>query len=91
MKKTIFFIATIVSVMFGKQQTITLQIKGMTCPLCTSAVKKTLRLTKGVISTKVLLNKKTATVVYDDKITSPKQLIASITKIGYTATTKEKK
>jgi len=64
-------------------KTAIIKVVGMTCPLCTTAIKKSLKRTKGVIKAKVILNTKKATVVYDNKKTSKKSLLEAIKKVGY--------
>ncbi len=59
-----------------------IKVEGMTCPLCTMAVKKALMQVKGVREAKVRLNTKKATVYFDKKI-EKKQLLNAIKKAGY--------
>ena len=60
----------------------TIHVEGMTCPLCTTAIKKSLKKIDGVTKAKVRLNTKTATVYFDDKVTN-KQLLKAIEDVGY--------
>jgi len=62
----------------------------MTCPLCTSAIKKSLKNTTGVIQAKVYLNTNTAKVIYDDKKVTTKQLLNAVKKVGYSSSIKDK-
>ncbi len=64
-------------------KTAIIKVTGMTCPLCTTAIKKSLKRTKGVIKAKVILNTKKATVIYNSKKTSKKSLLEAIKKVGY--------
>lgn len=65
------------------QKTAIIKVEGMTCPLCTMAVKKSLKRIDGVIKAKVILNTKRATVIYDDKIASKTKLLEAIKRAGY--------
>jgi mercuric ion binding protein len=65
---------------FGKVAVI--KVDGMTCPLCTTAIKKSLKKVKGVIKAKVILNSKKATVVYDDSVKT-RELLKAIERVGY--------
>jgi mercuric ion binding protein len=82
MKK--FFIGLLFSIaLFGAQKTAIIEVEGMTCPLCTSAIKRSLRMTPGVLKAKVILSTKKATVVFDDNKTNIKQLLHAIEVVGY--------
>jgi len=72
-----------VSFVLAAQKTAIITIKGMTCPLCTSAIKHSLKHTKGVIKAKVILNTKTATVVFDENKTDTSKLLNAIKAVGY--------
>ncbi len=72
----------------ASEKTIVIEVKGMTCPLCTTAVKKSLKKIKGVKKAKVKLNTKKATVLYDDKIVTKKELLNAIKRVGYKGTIK---
>jgi len=71
---------------FALSKVAIIKVKGMTCPLCTSAVKKSLKQVKGVIQAKVRLNTELATVVFDANKTTPQQLLKAIRQVGYTGT-----
>jgi len=58
-----------------------IKVKGMTCPLCTVAVKKSLKKTPGVLKAKVRLNTKEATVRYRDDL-NESTLLQAIRKAG---------
>jgi len=60
----------------------TIHVEGMTCPLCTTAIKKSLKKIDGVTKAKVLLNSKTATVHFDEKVTE-ESLLKAIENVGY--------
>jgi len=63
----------------------TIHVEGMTCPLCTTAIKKSLKKIDGVTKAKVILNSKKATVYFDEKVTR-KELLDAIKNVGYTGT-----
>lgn len=81
--KFLFIILTFLSFSFAATKVAVIEVSGMTCPLCTSAVKRSLKHTKGVQSAKVLLNTKRATVVFDDAVTSQKELLQAVKNAGY--------
>jgi len=82
MKKLILLII-LGSFLFAEVKTAIIKIDGMTCPLCTTAIKRSLKKLDGVIKVKIRLNTKKATVVYNDKKVSKKQLLKSIVNTGY--------
>jgi len=82
MKKLIIFFGLGFS-LFAKTQIAIININGMTCPLCTMAIKKSLKKTNGVIKAKVKLNTKKATVEFDDKNVTKELLLNAIKKAGY--------
>ena len=82
MKKLILNLIFLSS-LFASTKIAIIKVSGMTCPLCTMAVKRSLKMTPGVIKAKVILHTKTATVVFDDKKTSIKKLLHAIEIVGY--------
>jgi mercuric ion binding protein len=60
----------------------TIHVEGMTCPLCTTAIKKSLKKIDGVTKATVILNSKKATVYFDDKVRK-KELLDAIKNVGY--------
>ena len=67
--------------------TTTLQIEGMTCAGCETAVKLVLKKTPGVISATVSYAEKRAVVTYDPAKTTPPKIAAAITDaLAYTVT-----
>lgn len=68
--------------MYAKELVATIHIEGMTCPLCTTAIKKSLKSIEGVKSAKVILNSKRATVTFDERVTQ-KELLEAIKNVGY--------
>ena len=60
----------------------TIEVEGMTCPLCTVAIKRSLKQTPGVLEAKVRLNTRKATVRTADDLNETK-LLEAIEKVGY--------
>ncbi len=83
MKKQIFLLLPLA--LLYAQKTATIQIKGMTCPLCTTAIKKSLKKVEGVKSARVRLNTKRAKVQFDDDLNTS-ILLDAIAKTGYQGT-----
>ena len=59
-----------------------IEVEGMTCPLCTTAIKKSLKKIDGVKKAKVILNSKQATVYFGNNV-KKEQLLDAIKKVGY--------
>ena len=72
----------------GNEQTI-ISLPTIVCESCVSRVEKALKNTEGVIEYKVDLDGKTATVTYDNSLTSVSALETAITKAGYDANDKK--
>jgi len=70
-------------VLLADSKTVEIKIKGMTCPMCTTAVKKSLKKVKGVSKAKVKLNTEIATVTFDDRV-KQEDLLQAIRDLGYT-------
>lgn len=64
-------------------KTVTLSVPGMNCAACPITVKKALAKVDGVIQTKASLEKREATVTFDDTRTNSQALIQAITDAGY--------
>ncbi len=71
-----------ITVTFGFAKIAVIEVEGMTCPLCTTAIKKSLKKIDGVKKAKVILNSKQATV-YFGKNVKKEQLLDAIKKVGY--------
>jgi Cu+-exporting ATPase len=67
----------------AKDVTTDLKVPDMTCGACTAAVKKALTQTKGVKNADVNLEKRTATIVYEDTQVTEAQLQKAIEKAGF--------
>lgn len=70
------------------RQTVTLNVKGMTCQSCPYQVKSALKREEGVVSTNVSLDKKEAEVIFDDAVTDIAILIQATTDVGFPSTLK---
>lgn len=64
------------------QEEMVIEVPGMHCPLCTTAVKKALAKVEGVEKVKVLLHSKEATLVVKEG-TSDKVLLDAVKTTGY--------
>jgi len=60
-------------------------IDKMTCATCPISVKKAMKRVDGVISVEVDYKTKVATVVYDPSKTTPSEIAAASTDVGYPA------
>jgi mercuric ion binding protein len=67
----------------GTLQTITLDVKNMTCAVCPITVKKSLEKVPGVTSAMVDFDKKTASVIFDPDKASPATLAKATLNAGY--------
>jgi len=66
-------------------RTVTLDVPGMTCPVCPITVRKALRAVPGVTSVRVTHAKKEAIVTYDDAKTKVSALTKATADAGYPA------
>ncbi len=73
---------------FAGTKTVTLQVKGWVCDVCSSATKLALKKLDGVQDVRVDADKSEAVVTYDDGKTTPQRLIERVEKQGYKATVK---
>ena len=64
-------------------RTVALAIKNMTCVTCVPIVKKSLGQVRGVKRVVVSAKTNTATIVYDDKVTTVPALVKATTNAGY--------
>jgi periplasmic mercuric ion binding protein len=76
-------VALPVSVFAGTLQTVTLEVKNMTCAVCPITVKKALERVPGVTDAKVNFDKKTASVSFDPDKASPADLAKATADAGY--------
>ena len=66
-------------------QSMTFDIRGMTCGGCVGSVKRALQKVDGVSDVDVSLDRGQATVNADVSLASAAQIVAAITKLGYHA------
>lgn len=69
--------------------TVTLDVPGMTCPLCPITVRKALERVDGVLNVKVSFDRREAVVIFDDSRTTVQALTRSTADAGYASTAKE--
>lgn len=88
MRKLLLAVLTVLplSALAATPETVTLDVKNMTCELCPITVKKSLEKVSGVQSAKVDFDKKTATVIIDPDKAQPDALIKATTNAGYPST-----
>ena len=70
----------------GALQTVTLEVKNMSCAVCPITVKKALEKVSGVTSVTVDFDKKSATVTFDPDKVSPATLAKATSDAGYPST-----
>ena len=71
------------SLFAGTLQTVTLEVKNMTCAVCPITVKKAVERVPGVTDAKVDFDKKTASVSFDPDKVSPTELTKATADAGY--------
>ncbi len=74
---------------FAGEQTVTLEVSGMTCASCPYIVKQTLAAVDGVAEVEVSFAEKTAVVTFDDNKTDVAALILATTDMGFPSKMKE--
>jgi mercuric ion binding protein len=72
----------------GAPQTVTLDVKNMTCSVCPITVRKALEKVRGVASVKVDPDTKTATVTFDPDKANAAALMKATAEAGYPASVK---
>lgn len=73
----------------ASEQTVTLDVPGMTCAFCPVTIRKALKKVDGVIEAKASYDTKTATVTFDPSKTSVEQLTQVTAEVGYPSTLKQ--
>ena len=68
---------------WAAMQTVTLNVPGMTCPVCPITVKKALQKVSGVSQVEVSYEKKAAVVTFDDAKTTTESLLKATENAGY--------
>lgn len=74
---------------FAGEQTVTLQVDGMTCAACPYIVKQTLVDVEGVRSVDVSFADKSAVIIYDDSKTEVAALTDATTVMGFPSSLQE--
>lgn len=69
---------------FAGEKTVTLEVKGLSCPICAGAVEKQMKKVSGVKSVKMHLSKGQATVVADESVPN-ESLTKAVEDAGFTA------
>lgn len=67
----------------AQQETVTLSVEGMTCPVCPITVRTALEKVPGVKNAEVDLDTQTATVVFDPVTANVEALTAATTNAGF--------
>lgn len=75
--------AIFTSPVWATTKTVTLAVPGMNCAVCPVTVKKALTMVDGVFKADVSLDKRAATVTFDDARTNSQALIQATTDAGY--------
>ena len=89
MKKLLLFLALLTmpgAPLWAKPNTVTLSVPTMYCPVCPITVKKALTKVPGVSAAAVSLDKRQATVTFDDARTSVEALLRATKEAGYPST-----
>jgi mercuric ion binding protein len=68
------------------QQTVKLNVEGMTCQSCPYQVKNALKRVEGVVSASASLKTREAVVIFDDAVTDIATLIQATTDAGFPST-----
>lgn len=71
---------------FAAPQTAVLDVRNMTCPMCSITIRKALEKVLGVIDAKVDYDHKTATVKYDGDRTNSSALMKATANAGFPST-----
>lgn len=82
-------LATLAASAFAAQQTVTLDVPGMTCAACPITVKKALTRVDGVTRAVVNYDTRQAVVSFDDARTGVASLMQATANAGYPSTLKE--
>lgn len=68
---------------WASQQTVTLNVAGMTCPVCPITIKKALEKVEGVSKVDVRFEKKRVLVTFDDAKTNTDALVKATTNAAF--------
>jgi len=70
---------------WADERSTVLDVENMTCALCPITVSSSIKSVKGVVSVKVSMEEKTATVIYDDSVVELEEIADASTFAGYPA------
>ncbi len=89
--QAIIFVGSLLAVTsaFAGEQTVTLEVDGMTCASCPYIVKETLAAVDGVAAVEVSFADQSAVVTYDDSLTEVATLTEATTNMGFPSSLKE--
>ncbi|GAO35594.1 mercury transporter [Sulfuricella sp. T08] len=76
-------LAIFASPVWATTKIVTIAVPGMSCAACPITVKKALTMVDGVLKADVSLEKRAATVTFDDARTNSQALIQATTDAGY--------
>ena len=79
-------LAAMTSPLWAATQSVTLSVPGMNCATCPITVKKALTQVSGVSKTEVSLDRREATVTFDDAKTDVEALTRATKEAGYPST-----
>ncbi len=82
----LLFLLTQSGLLFATEQSVTLSVSGMNCPVCPITIKKSLQKVEGVKSVAISYENKTATVSFDDQKTDITGLLTATENVGYPST-----
>lgn len=71
--------------LFAQEQSVTLSVPGMNCPVCPITVKKSIEKVAGVKSVNVSYDNKTATVLYEGQQVDVSRIQKATENAGYTS------
>lgn len=80
---TIIGLALTAGAAIAKEATAELKVPAMDCAACAVVIKKALTQTKGVKTVDLNVEKRTATVVYEDSQVTEPQIAKAIEKVGF--------
>jgi mercuric ion binding protein len=87
MKKFAFLGLLIQSgMLYAAEQSVTLSVPSMNCPICPITVKKSLQKVAGVKYVTVSYENKTVTVSFEDSLTTVNSLLKATENVGYPST-----
>lgn len=79
------------NVFAGTPQSVTLDVKNMTCDLCPVTVRKALEKTPGVTKAQIDFAKKTAVVSFDADVVKVAKLVDATTNAGFPSSPRSEK